>query len=654
MSLDPLLAFDAEIFDFLHDHHIDAGRIQLQPPKRPEFGERSVAVFPIAKERRQNPNHIAEEIARDFQPQRYRFISQVQPLGGYINFHLNYEAFLPAVIDAVRSSGELYGRRDDATCEVIIVEHTSVNPNKEWHIGHVRNAVIGDVVTHALRLAGHDVQVQNYIDDTGLQTAQSIFALQAFPEQKEAGEKFDHFAGRSYVKIAAELGAEKELQESLHALPTSEGSNPGAQVSESPEQVSVRTRLENIGRLQQSVLQVMHELENGKHHETVGRILKGQLETAYRLGIFYDLLSWESHLVRSHGFERAIERLSQASSVFWAREGRYKGALVIQTGEAPTEDGEVKAEVLIRSNGIPTYVGKDVAYSVWKFGLLPDPLCYVEFMEEPNGQPLWSTALEGDRWEPRQPDRVINVIGVHQSQAQETVKAALRAAGFPEAGDALFHLAHGMVSTVSGKISGRKGTTVSGDAVIDQAVSVALERVREKRSADLTDEEMRAIAEAVGIGAVRYFMVQYNPLREIVFDVSDVVSFDGNTGLYIQYALVRMSAILRRAQEEHGTNLQALQEADTSLLIHEQEKRLALHLAQYPDTVATASRTLAVNIIAEYAFELASIFNQFYRDCGVLNADGPLRDARLLLVHTVRQVLSHVCGVLGVPVIEKL
>lgn len=183
---------------------------------------------------------------------------------------------------------------------------------------------------------------------------------------------------------------------------------------------------------------------------------------------------------------------------------------------------------------------------------------------------------------------------------------------------------------------------------------VALERVREKRSQDLTDEEMERIAEAVGIGAVRYFMVQYNPLREIVFDVRDVVSYDGNTGLYIQYALVRMFAILRRARTEHDIAEAEIDSGDATLLTHEQEKRLAFHLARYPDLIATAARTLAVNLVAEYAFDLATIFSQFYRDCGVLNADPPLRAARLLLVQTVRDVLVNACSVLGLPVIERL
>jgi arginyl-tRNA synthetase len=210
------------------------------------------------------------------------------------------------------------------------------------------------------------------------------------------------------------------------------------------------------------------------------------------------------------------------------------------------------------------------------------------------------------------------------------------------------------VSTAEGKISGRKGTSVAGDSVIDQAVKAAYDRVREKRTQELTDEEMRRISEAVGVGAIRYFMVQYNPLREILFDVKDVVSYDGNTGLYIQYALVRMFAILRRAETEHQIDTETIDRADAALLQHEQERRLVWHLAQYPGVVYDAARTLTVNLVAEWAFDLATIFSQFYRDCAVLSAEPELRAARLLLVRTVRDALAGACGVLGVPVIERL
>jgi arginyl-tRNA synthetase len=314
--------------------------------------------------------------------------------------------------------------------------------------------------------------------------------------------------------------------------------------------------------------------------------------------------------------------------------------------------------VLIRSSGLPTYVAKDIVYHMWKFQVVPDALRYVRYTVQPNGTVLASTALHGDTRDRPSPNRVINMIAVDQTAAQEAVKEGLRAAGFAAAAEKLVHLPYGLVSTTEGKLSGRKGTAASGDSVIDEAVGVALERVREKQSQEMNEDEMREIAEAVGVGSVRYFMVQYNPLRDIVFDVADVVSYDGNTALYVQYALVRMFAILRRAATapggHPGIEEEEIDAADSTLLGHEQERRLAFHLAQYPELLSAAARTLSVNLVAEYAFDLATIFNQFYRDCGVLNADPPLRAARLLLVRTVRDVLAGACGILGIPVIERL
>jgi arginyl-tRNA synthetase len=641
---DPLADFDAEIYEFLGAAGVPRDRVALTTPADRQFGERSTNVaFQLAKERRMPPRAIAGEIAGQFDASSARFVGAVEPAGaGFLNFRLNYERFTPHAVQAIGEAGELFGRRPALANRHVVVEHTSVNPNKEWHIGHVRNAVLGDVVTRLFRLVGHDVQVQNYIDDTGLQAATSIFGLQAFPEEPRAGEKYDHYAGRAYVKISAELAAEPALRRKLE-----EGATEA-------ERFVIETRLENIENLKKGVLRAMHALEEGEFYGTIELILNAQLQTAYRLGIYYDLLNWESHLVQSHLFEQAMDRLRESPKVSRPEEGRYQGALVIETGAPTGESEEPKREVLIRSNGLPTYVAKDIAYHMWKFGAVPDRLGYVQYTVQPNGAVLESTALHGETRQRATPDQMVNMIAVDQTAAQEAVKDGLRAGGFPDAAERLVHLPYGLVSTPEGKLSGRKGTAVSGDAVIDEAVAVALERVREKRSQELTDEDMEAIAEAVGVGAVRYFMVQYNPLRDIVFNVADVVSYDGNTGLYVQYALVRMYAILRRASSDHGIVEEEIDQADARLLQHEQEKRLIYHLALYPELVSAAARTLSVNLVAEYAFDLATIFNQFYRDCGVLNAEPPLRAARLLLVRTVLNVLAGACGVLGVPVIERL
>lgn len=655
MPHDPLADFDAQIVDFLEAAGVNRELIQLSTPTDRTFGERGTNVaFLLARERRQAPSQIADEIAATFRPGPYRFIAGVESAGkGFVNFRLDYAEFVPHVIEQVRRSGKEYGRQPEARPGRVVVEHTSVNPNKEWHIGHVRNAILGDVVARVLRLAGQEVQVQNYIDDTGLQAAQAIVGLRDFPEPQRLGEKYDHYVGRLYVKIAAELGNERQMKEELREL--REKVQRDGETEEIARRIaSLEARLENLHPLQQRVMNAMRDLEEGECHTVIGDILNAQLETAYRLGVFYDMLAWESHLVQSQLFDLAISELKKSPRVYVPREGHYADALVMEMEQAPRPGEEPKSEVLIRKTGIPTYVAKDIAYHMWKTGALPDRLHYEEYLTQPNGRPLMTTALSGRPPEDRAPDTVINVIAVNQSQAQESVKEALGLGGFPEAAAKLYHLAYGLVSTEAGRISGRKGTSVSGDSVIDEAVRVAYERVTEKRSQDLTESEMREIAEAVGIGAVRYLMVQYNPMREIVFDVNDVVSFDGNTGLYVQYALVRMYAILRKALSDFGIDEAAIDSADPSLLVHEQERRLAYHLAAFPSTIATASRTLSVNLVAEYAFDLATIFSQFYRDCSVLGAEPDVRLARLLLVRTVRDALAGVADVLGLPVIERL
>lgn len=643
---DPLADFDAEILAFLEARGLDGTAVRLAVPKRPEHGERAANIFAAARDRGRAPAELAAEIAAAFDPSSYSFIGAVEAVAGFVNFRLQFERFVPHVLQSVNAAGTTFGRRHGPALRAI-VEHSSVNPNKEWHIGHVRNAVLGDVVARVLRLAGHEVEVQNYIDDTGLQAATSVFALLNFPEPRDNGEKYDHYAGRLYVKISREFAEEARLKEQL----------AGAGDERDPARASAAARLQNIQRrLQPGTVRVMHEIEAGDHVAIINDVVQAQLETPFRLGIWYDLLNWESHLVQSHLFGTAMDLLERSDCADRPDEGRYAGAFVIHTGGTTTE-GDEKAEVLIRSNGIPTYVGKDIAYHMWKLRLVPDPLSYIVFLQQPDGSLLWSTSLEGEYRPAERPDRVINIIAVNQSQPQEAVKLGLQAAGFEEEAGKLFHLAYGLVKTREGMLSGRKGTTAAADDVIQATVDAALERMKEKLAgeggAPADDNELRATAEALGVGAVRYFMVQYNPLREIVFDLNDVVSFDGNTGLYLQYALARLHSILRKAAEA-GSTTDAVDAADASLLQHEQERRLAFHLAQWPDTVATAARTLAVNLVAEWAYDLATIFSQFYRDCRVLNAEPQLRDARLLLVRTVRDALTHACAVLGVPAIERL
>jgi arginyl-tRNA synthetase len=515
-------------------------------------------------------------------------------------------------------------------------------------------------VVRVARLVGHEVEVQNYIDDTGRQAAEALEALHVLSTPPQDGEKYDHYVGRLYVEINARLSALPALREELAKLER-EGADG--------RRVELERQCAELEKLQQGVEEMLHELEKGGHRKTIERILDAQLQTATRLGIFYDLLVWESDIVRANLLQQALDLLRQSPRVYVPSSGPHAGALVIELPEPATAkkrrggdsndaaqataEREPNTRVLVRSNGIPTYTGKDIAYMMWKFGLLPEQLRICPYRLQANGQPLATTCPDGTFVQRTPPDEVINVVAEHQALQQQTVIEALRAAGYEQQAEHAHHLSYGMVSQAGSRISGRRGVGSSADDVITEAVAVAHERVREKQPA-LSEEERAQIAEAIGIGAIRYLMVQYNPVKAIEFNIEDVVSFEGNTGLYLQYALVRMHAILRKAREEFGLDESAIRAGDAQLLTSKQERELILRLARFPSAIADAMRTLNVNLVADYAHSLASTFSQFYRDCPVLSAEPEVRMARLHLVLATRDVLCNAANVLGVPIVERL
>lgn len=618
----PLGDFEAEVHDFLERQGVPSEKIQLAVPPEPEYGEAaSNAAFLLAKERREPPPRIASSIAEASGVSSFRFIERVEAAPtGFINFFLDYDAFVGHALTEIERAGEDFGRLQIGVTRRV-VEHTSVNPNKEWHIGHLRNVVMGDVLARIARRVGEVVEVQNYIDDTGRQAAEAVLGLRLYGlGHQDESQKFDHVVGRRYVRLNGELEGGRE---------------------------------ERRAELESALTEILHEMEAGRHRDLVERLLRAQLETASRIGATYDLLIWESDIVRRRLLDEALEVLKRSPRVFVPDSGQYQGALVIELEAKPgkaAEGQEPQLRVLVRSNGLPTYTGKDITYMMWKFGLLDAKLDFCDF---PSSVPDVKTSCpQGAPGSPFAPDQVVNVVAEHQALQQRTVIEGLAAAGYAAEAGRAHHLSYGMVSQAEGRISGRRGLGSSADDVIDGAAAVARERIREKRQ-DLSEVEQSSIAEAIAIGALRYLMVQYSPVRPIVFDLRDVVSFEGNTGLYLQYALVRIEAILGRAAEA-GIATEAVAAADLRLLRHPAERSLVLKLARFPAALADALRTLNVNVTAEYAFTLAGEFSQFYRDCPILQADDDLKLARLRLLESVRSVLSAAVAVLGIPRVRKL
>lgn len=609
------------------------GDFNLFLTKSRQFGELTTNVaFELASELREKPRNIAQRIVDEIGAWSAKYIMNVEVAGaGYINFYLDYDVYSSGVLKQILEAADQHGQEAPRSAHgQVIIEHTSVNPNKPWHIGHVRNAVLGDTLGRIFRWHGHEVEIQNYIDDTGRQVAEAIFALEYLNllDNYDQLVKFDHFLGDAYVK--------------LHHL-----------IDENPTP-DFKTSVES------SVKNVMHELEAGKHRSSVEKCLDAQLETAYRLSVFYDVLVWESDIIRSHLLEEAISRIKASDQVYLAEVGPLAGCLAMRMEDfvdfSEKDDEYSSDKVLVRSNGIPTYTAKDIAFQMWKFGLLRSEMKYDDsYAIQPNGSRLSTTHPDGASRGRSQAQSVINVIGYEQEYPQLVVRAALKLTGFDKEFENSKHLSYGHVRLPEGRMSGRKGTVFSADEVIKVVVAEARKIVEQKQGDLLTPEQKDHIAEGVGIGAIRFAMLQNKPESLMTFKLDDALNFSGYTSLYLQYSYARIHSILMR----YGEN--SLETNDSSgsgygeLLSTDEEKELILRLSLLSMAVAEALEELNPSVICKYGYEVAIAFGKFYEKCSILNVSNEeLKLARVALTQCTGTVLRAVLDLLGIPLLEKL
>ena len=582
--------------------------IQEVPADKPgDYG--SPVAFGLAKTLRKNPAVIAQDILGELETPRG--IAKVEAVGPYINFFVDKAAF---VWNVVESRTEVPRQTDK-----VIVEHTSVNPNKEAHVGHLRNIVLGDTCARILRAAGFEVEVQNYIDDTGRQAAESIFATEYFEAQYDGSEKYDHWLGELYVKLT---NAKETDGEAIEA----------------------------------GVKDVMARLERGELRTKVEDVLRSQLQTYYRLGAEYDLLVWESDIVHSGLLDQALAILKNSDYVSEPTKGKYAGALVMDVSEflPGLEESNV---VLVRSDGNAMYVMKDIPYQYWKVGLF-EGLEFRKFDIQPSGKPLYTSAPEGETHPDghtfAHADEIVNVIDVRQSHPQTIVKTALTLSDAGRGFERSHHLAYEVVTLEGEAMSGRKGVTLSIDGVVDEAVRRAKAIVQEKNP-DL--ETIKQVAEQVGIGALRFGMLKSEAKRVLDFRWEQVLSLQGDSAPYVQYAHARAASILRAAQAEGSTT----QEADWEQ-VGDLELTLAKTIARFPEVIQSAARDFAPHIVAQYLLELATTWNSYYNhkdeqgkpDTRVLQSAPGLREARLQLVEKVKKTLTEGLELLGIGAPEEM
>jgi arginyl-tRNA synthetase len=642
--------------------------IAVDVPPRRALGDLAVPLaFELARRLRKAPRAIAQDLTAALGP--IEGIARIEPTpNGYINFFLDRVHHLTLWLSEppVPPAG---GNKT-------IVEHTAINPNKAAHIGHLRNAALGDAFGRLLRYLGRQVEIQNYIDDTGVQVADVAVGFRELEGQDLEGvrrladtTRFDYYCWDLYARVTEWYEADKE-------------------------RLKIRSS-------------ALHDIEHGGNATAeiaafiADRIVRRHLETMARLNIGYDLLTWEGDILRLHFWTHAFEFLKKTGAVFLQTEGKLKGCWVMrieddeaggqkkddkEEEEQEEDEAEQREKVIVRSDGTVTYVGKDMAYQLWKFGLLGRDFYYRPFTQQTNGTPLWSTSSTSSTsstpasaappsfghasW-------VCNVIDTRQSYLQKLVKQALAALGYPEQASHSVHYSYEMVALSHStarelgydttadadrpfvEVSGRKGLGVKADDLIDRLTDKASQEVA-SRNADFSADDTRRIAESIAIAAVRYFMVKFSRGKVIVFDIDEALSFEGESGPYLQYAVVRGNNIFNKLRERLSLDeravIAALATTSPETLTSDSDEShevwgLVLEAARLDEVVDQAVRMLELSVLAKYAFSLAQSFNAFYHRYPILNEEN--RDARIWRAAAVafcRDQLARALSLMGCTV----
>jgi arginyl-tRNA synthetase len=625
---------------------VELPAVAFQYPPRTELGDLALtAPFDLAKALRRKPREIAEALSAPLSALPGVRRAEVAG-GGYVNLFLDRGAFateLHRALLAQRTAPRRPGR--------VIVEHTSINPNKAAHIGHLRNATLGDTFVRLLKSRGHEVGVQNYIDDTGVQVADVVVGFEHLEGKRledvaKLDGKFDYYCWDLYAKVGDFYAADpknKALQvETLHAI--EKGDNPTARL--------------------------------GAH--VAERIVAAHLATMARLGIRYELLAHESDILRLHFWDRAFELLKESGALRLESEGKNAGCWVLaMEGEAAADEDKI----IVRSNGTVTYTGKDIAYQLWKLGRLDRDFRYRRYAT-PDGHAMWTTT-SGDG-EPGAPafghaSAVYNVIDVGQSYPQRVVKAGVAALGHAEAAAASHHLGYEKVvlspataralgydvseDAAVVKVSGRKGLGVKADDLIDALIAKAAAEIA-ARDPERDPEARQRDAAAVAVGALRYFLLKFSRAKIITFDMEEALAFTGETGPYLQNAVVRARNIFAKLEADgHPVRvlLDRARDLDLGRMLEGEEGdevwALLLLLARTEDTVEQAVRSEEAAVVAKHAFGVAQAFHSYYQKpkYSVLYADSEdARAFRTLVVATFVAQMEALLDLLGIPIPDRM
>jgi len=681
-------------------YSLQVENIPLETPPDLKFGELATPIaFELARKLRKAPKIIAQEI-----------VAALHGLEGFAGFEVAGAGYINARIDraagvrlvaAVKDSQVPKSEGPGAPIHSL-VEHTSINPNKAAHIGHLRNAILGDTFVRLLRAAGQKVDVQNYIDNTGVQVADVVVGFLHLEQSEIPGvsaQEQHTLAGikKLMVYLAELVDADPTNREHLfdyYCWYLYARVNTWYLGLEDPTGFPdpLQANAELVAKRKQIRLDVLHQIEAGNNEvaeiaELVSTaVLRRHLETMLRLGIEYDFLPRESEILHLKFWDAAFEQLKQTGVLYFETEGKNKGCWVMTRPGADVTEGETNedAKVIVRSNGTVTYVGKDIAYHLWKFGLLGKDFGYKPFFTYPD-QECWISVEVGDEPHPHfgGAQAIYNVIDSRQSDPQANVIQALRGMGYTDQADRYTHFSYEMVAltprcavelgyTVSDEdrsrsyieVSGRKGFGVKADDLIDKLIDAARIKIGLKNP-DLKTDDLKRIARQIAIGALRYFMLKFTRNSVIAFDFNDALAFEGETGPYIQYAVARTRSIFRKAETTaevalaEFTGLAASGGLDVASYLEgdavEDIWSLWLRVGRRSQVLEQSIAASEPAYLAKHAFQLAQEYNHFLHQHHILTEEDPARKKFLLATAAVAlRELVEVLSWLGIESPEAM
>ncbi len=608
----------------------EVAKASLLLPSTPLADHCSNLAFTQAKEKKLNPVQLAAGWAAA--GKWPSFVERAEAAGPYLNFH-----FAPHFWATLLASAAYGGHlgHGEPLAQKVLIEFPSVNPNKPWHVGHLRNAILGDSLARLLAASGRTVERMDYIDDLGLQVAQSVWGKSHLPSQPApAGSlfanKLDHQLGWQYVEVAKQI-TKPEVDVYVRAILK--------QVEEGDEPVASEAR------------------------RLVEACVRAQYETAFSFGIYHDVLIFESDIVRTI-FKEGLAKIIASGAAEKETTGKNAGCLVVRLAGQPGFEGMENADkILIRSDGTATYTGKDVAFQLWKFALLADKFFYSPFMKQPNGQTAYMSASARDSSRQTYPmpfaraQEVVNVIGAEQAYPQKVIAAVMRQMGYSAQADACIHLAYEHVVLPAGRFSGRAGTWMAGGEggpgfTADELLHEMKERAAEKITADYSPQEKKIIADGVAVASIRFWFLRPSAMQKITFDYEKALSFTGDSGPYIQYAYARAGRILEKGRVA-GL---APKIPSPEYKFNEKEIALLRLLLRMRTVIKHGADKHQVHPIADFALETAARFNEFYSTTPVLADEVSPADktARLMMVAAARKLMGESMDILGLPRLEKM